>query len=291
MKDSSTAQNILAGGIAANLTGRGIGDVAKNVADLAKALPTRQRGEIEAEALTELYKSLKSIQETAGPAIKDTMPDYAEMYVYEPMLESDGRTYWRLIDMVKHSFNREYLQGPTTRTLQFKDTPTDRQRGALEPSGTAPAPAPGTPRPHGGSVSPDSGEGASLEQQRGLLANDVELDRLQADATRAAIERAMALPSGSLTGGMGRQRGELDTAAMPTGFRTYPEAKPRGPISRLVKKCFDRPQIQETVVVSGSVAAPGAEQPMARPAAVIRPVIEEINRTAPSLGFPEIPPG
>ena len=105
MKDSSTAQNLLAAGAFANLTGRGVGDVVRNVADLAGQLQEGQRLlDADDTRVTQISQSIDSLGLSCQPM---TIPDYAEIHVYEPSVTCDGQMVWN--EIVNLNFNRDYL--------------------------------------------------------------------------------------------------------------------------------------------------------------------------------------
>ena len=147
MKDSSTAQNVLASGITANLTGRGIADVVKSVADLSKAVKgTKSEGEVETAGtkgvtVAQAQRVVESIK-TLNPEPMKPIQDYAEIYVYEAFVGPDGMMDWRQINP-KSSFSRHWLSVNSS----TKDTTTASQTAYL-PNGlqvpvSPPAPAPG----------------------------------------------------------------------------------------------------------------------------------------------------
>jgi Bacterial Ig-like domain len=114
MKDSSTAQNTLAGGITANLAASGVADVVRAVADLRKgaapagnvATPTGAK-EPQLSADSEKVKALASaIRELQPKFVK--IPGYAEISIYEPFLSPEGTMEWKLI--AEKSFNRDVQQ-------------------------------------------------------------------------------------------------------------------------------------------------------------------------------------
>jgi hypothetical protein len=111
MKDSSTAQNIMALGVGAMFAGRGTADVLNQVGELAKVAGTGQ-GErapaVEPDELVNRYTRLLRALQTES-VVEKTMLNYAEIYIYEPDLQRDGSMGWRLI--AEHHFDRQYLQG------------------------------------------------------------------------------------------------------------------------------------------------------------------------------------
>src|SRR5262249_48119589 len=123
MKDSSTAQNILATGITSNLALGGVRDVISAVTDLRKASggPGKpQAPTLDWSDVKDLLSRLQAIQVQAGPRVPTCLMNYAEIFVYEQVVADPmhGGTEWRLVG--HHGFNREFLQvhGEGTR-LEF----------------------------------------------------------------------------------------------------------------------------------------------------------------------------
>jgi hypothetical protein len=107
LKDSSTAQNILASGISTRLGGAAAADVLNASANLAKAFPGgKQAGEIPSDDAR-----LQKLTETIGQLPRDMVPmplvNFAEIHVYEPSLTPDGQMSWN--EIVNLHFNRDYL--------------------------------------------------------------------------------------------------------------------------------------------------------------------------------------
>lgn len=117
LKDSSTAQNMLAGGAAAMYAGRGVADVVNQVGELAtldgalgaeRAAPSTNRA-VPARSVIDRATALAKALQTEAP-VPQTMLNFAEIYIYEPVLSPDGlNTEWKLI--AQHSFDRQYIQG------------------------------------------------------------------------------------------------------------------------------------------------------------------------------------
>jgi hypothetical protein len=107
MKDSSTAQNIMAKGVALNLGLGGAADVVNSVANL-KSLAPAGGGQMSA---SELASALAAVEQArkSNEVLKverETLVNYAEIHVYEAVLEGDQMVWKPVAD---HSFNRDYL--------------------------------------------------------------------------------------------------------------------------------------------------------------------------------------
>lgn len=108
MKDSSTSQNILSGGIATRLGGQAVADVLSEVNDLAGTLGAggTQSGTIGAghPQVQALARSIEAL-----PQGCDVVPlvDFAEIYVYEASLGPEGRMQW--LPIAQHTFNRDFI--------------------------------------------------------------------------------------------------------------------------------------------------------------------------------------
>jgi len=148
MKNSSTAQNVLAGGVGANLAFRGVADVVRSVAQLQGELQSgggfTQTGSPAVEAVSE---TLQDLDLSRG---KMTLDGYAEIHVYEPYLTPDGMMMWRELIPDGLIFDRDYLGAQTTKTSltpagpsEQSGKPSNGQPSAAEQTGAAGNPAPG----------------------------------------------------------------------------------------------------------------------------------------------------
>ncbi len=106
-KDSSTAQNILSGGIAARLGGQAARDVLSGVADLAGAPGVTQTGGEFAADDARIQKLSETISTLPAGTSQMVIPAFAEIHVYEPSLGPDGMMTW--MEIASCVFNREYL--------------------------------------------------------------------------------------------------------------------------------------------------------------------------------------
>jgi hypothetical protein len=137
MKDSSSAQNILAGGIGANLTLAGAADVLKELRSLREAAagaggkglaPGATKRTLDTETVTKILQPLKGME-------RITFQNFAEIYIYEQVVQPDGRTSWQPI--ANHTFYREMLGCHKTVTDSKKNVeekaPPPKQEKTLEP--------------------------------------------------------------------------------------------------------------------------------------------------------------
>ncbi len=114
MKDSSSAQNAMATGVAAMFAGRGAADVLNEVGELTDVigrLPGADEGggitsPSELQQLAAAFQGIADAIETE-PTVSQQMLNYAEIYIYEPFLLPDNSTDWRLI--AEHHFDRQYF--------------------------------------------------------------------------------------------------------------------------------------------------------------------------------------
>jgi hypothetical protein len=137
MKDSSTAQNILAQGINNRLTGQAAADVLTATADLAKVAGVpggrTQGGMLDAAdpRVQRLSETLAALPAGCAPM---TLVDFAEIHVYEPHLTPDGRMEW--CEIVNLRFNRDVLgTKAVTRELGAADRSAPPAPGAVTPGG------------------------------------------------------------------------------------------------------------------------------------------------------------
>jgi hypothetical protein len=243
MKDSSTAQNILASGIAANLTGRGVADVVKSIGDLRRAATTvpgtTHAGEVPQSELAALKDRIARIERTKEQPVCTIIPDYAEIHVLEPFLLPEGTMEWR--EIRAFNFSRSYLSQRSQERIEMLPPPPP------PPPGPVPAPAP-APQPSKRVESTVEGQ-----PQAAVLPGKMEEDML-----RTVVGSLLKVPGGRLSEGPvvpptappqpAPVAGLGQTA--PVSIQTAPEPRHRF-LSRLADKCFHRPRV-ETTVISGS---------------------------------------
>jgi hypothetical protein len=111
LKDSSTAQNVLASGISARLGGQAAADVLNASANLAKAFPGAPGGGGTSGLLDASHPAVAKMGQTlAALPLNCThckIENFAEIHVYEPHLTPDGRMEW--CEIVNLKFDRDYL--------------------------------------------------------------------------------------------------------------------------------------------------------------------------------------
>lgn len=110
LKDSATAQNILASGISARLGGQAAADVLHASAALASAAGVKPGG-LNAGAIDSDNPAVANMVNTfqalpLGMCVSK-IENFAEIHVYEPNLTPDGRMEWS--EIVNLSFDRDYL--------------------------------------------------------------------------------------------------------------------------------------------------------------------------------------
>src|SRR5262249_17651363 len=93
MKDSSTAQNILAGGISARLGGQAAADILNASANLAKVAGGLQGAAVGADDRN-LQAVSKTLSELRPGMVPMTLPNFAEIHVYEARLTPEGQMEW-----------------------------------------------------------------------------------------------------------------------------------------------------------------------------------------------------
>jgi hypothetical protein len=108
LKDSSTAQNILATGGAITLGGRGVADVVTSLADLSKAAPGKaQTGPFDGNQVAARVSEIQLLMDQNNLRPEPiNLKSFAEIYVYEAYVR-DGQMEWRPI--VEKSFDRQIL--------------------------------------------------------------------------------------------------------------------------------------------------------------------------------------
>jgi hypothetical protein len=112
MKDSATAQNVLASGISARLGGQAAADIMNAAAALARegaakgAGGTTQAAELPSDnsAVMQLSKTIEALPKEMCLQV---IPNFAEIHVYEPSLAPDGRMAWS--EVTNLCFDRSFL--------------------------------------------------------------------------------------------------------------------------------------------------------------------------------------
>jgi hypothetical protein len=156
MKDSSTAQDTMAAGIAIRLGGQAVQDVLKGVAGLTGPLGKGlQSGTLDANS-----PRVQSLAQTLGELPRErfplmTLPSYAEIHVYEPSLGPDGQMDWR--EIVNLNFNRDYI-GSDKRKATLEVLPPqfgrDRVQSGVLNHETGPGPGAATGQLQSGTIDP-----------------------------------------------------------------------------------------------------------------------------------------
>lgn len=165
MKDSSTAQNTLAGGITANLAASGVADVVTAVAGLrggaggtsklqSGPAPNSKPKEMDYEQVQALVDAMKSLK----PCFV-SIPGYAEISVYEPYISPEGTMEWKQIaektfarDVLGTTLDHADVMNLLGNAPAFRDIPPTSK----PPTEPTPLPAPATtPSP----FAPGAGEG------------------------------------------------------------------------------------------------------------------------------------
>jgi hypothetical protein len=122
LKDSSTAQNILARGTAIGLTLGGAADIVNSVAQLRPAAGEANRG-LDPDSVKDIARDLAQAREMQTADFAQLEGDgeierYAEIYIYEGYLDETGQMAWRPIvgeldpltqTLSGHQFSRRYL--------------------------------------------------------------------------------------------------------------------------------------------------------------------------------------
>ena len=112
MKDSSTAQNMMACGVGTMFAGRGVADVLGEVNNFQKAAGKSEGAEFDEDRVAMLADAYtRMLEASRKEQCLDVIPNYAEVVIYEPVLTDCGQTEWRLV--AQHSFDRQYFRsGP-----------------------------------------------------------------------------------------------------------------------------------------------------------------------------------
>jgi hypothetical protein len=175
MKDSSTAQDLMASGIAARLGGQAVQDVLKGVAGLT-GRGTTQAGTVNASApqVQELARAIGELPRDRFPLM--SLPNYAEIHVFEPRLGADGQMEWS--EIANLSFNRDFIGSNKTKATFYQPAASNPGTDKATPPTGAGAQLgfPGATAPGGGQV------------QTGLMDTDL---------TKRAVASALGIPADS----------------------------------------------------------------------------------------------
>ncbi len=161
MKDSSTAQNTLAGGITANLAASGVADVVKAVAGLSPTATSSGATKTGVAPPVQLSPDAAKVKALAN-ALQQLQPKfvkiqgYSEISIYEPYLSPEGTMEWRLL--MEKQFDRDVMQSgfDSQQVLNLLGSSTTPVPAAAAPASAVPAPplaapaapaAPAPPRP------------------------------------------------------------------------------------------------------------------------------------------------
>jgi hypothetical protein len=93
LKDSSTAQNILASGVFADFAGAGAANVINSVANLSKAF---HQGPAGGQSIAAYRALLEALRGESRPLTDHCLQ--AEIHVFEPFVTPEGGTAWREIN-------------------------------------------------------------------------------------------------------------------------------------------------------------------------------------------------
>jgi hypothetical protein len=110
VKDSSTAQNLIACGVGTMYAGRGVADVVGQAANLAEKMrqESGSTGRASGDPTAELMRTyMEFMDRQRDEQVVCEIPDYAEITIYEPVLTDCGQTEWRVI--ANQVFDREYF--------------------------------------------------------------------------------------------------------------------------------------------------------------------------------------
>ncbi len=198
MKDSSTAQNIISGGIATRLGGQAVQDVLKGVAGLSAGGGKLQSSlPAGSPQVQQLARTIESLRQETHPLM--TIPNYAEIHVYEARLGFDGQMEW--VEIVNLAFDRHYIGGVRTEaTVAPGGTPAvptpNLQGGLPAPLGAASPPV----APSTGGIDPGLAKMAvagvfGLPADSPALVVSPSAGALQSGLPTAAIPAGIAVPA------------------------------------------------------------------------------------------------
>jgi hypothetical protein len=160
LKNSSTAQNLMACGVGGMFAGRGAADVLNEASNLVRSAQsgTGERAPGQADDFVDRMTRLARFAQSQT-RVPQTMINYAEIYIYEPILFEDGYTEWRLI--ASHTFDRHFFSPEfDNHSVDLLQSIIERQAPAeLGPHGeTTPDKSPADPANLDSPAAPDNGE-------------------------------------------------------------------------------------------------------------------------------------
>lgn len=120
MKDSSTAQNVLAAGITSNLVASGAADVISSFGDLRRS--SIDGSPISRADLERVNAQINLAKQRATTVMgrPGVVEGYAEIHVYQPQLLPDGSTQWHEIPEMSRAYSRKYLGYSSTDLSRFR---------------------------------------------------------------------------------------------------------------------------------------------------------------------------
>ena len=138
IKDSATAQNLMACGVGAMYAGRGVADVVGQAANLAGGPGSKEAAPMpESDAAQVMQKYIDYVESKRDEQVVREIPNYAEIVIYEPVLTDCGETEWRLV--AHQAFDRKYFASGRT----AEDAGHDLINGMLKLKEAEILPAPG----------------------------------------------------------------------------------------------------------------------------------------------------
>lgn len=289
MKDSSTAQDVMASGIAMRLGGQAVQDVLKGVAGLTGG-KVQDTLPASAPQVQQLARSIEALPAQGfGPNLP-SIPNYAEIYVYEARLGPDGQMEWVEILNLK-PFERHYLgQIKTTATLGSV-VPNPRIGSHTAPDGSTQATNP-NPQAKNSPPADRSGSAGALDPHMAHIISQV-----------IGIPSNMGAANVAAVGGT-VQSGTPGPALIPAGHvppMAVAPALPAMPVTRPVRAhLFHHDKKRRGTAISrvvtaetGAAVTPGAnpsERPTSEPPPnLIPPNVGQVPAaTAPGLSPPRI---
>ncbi|MCI0378439.1 MAG: hypothetical protein L0215_12590 [Gemmataceae bacterium] len=149
MKDSSTAQNIMAAGAAVSFGGRGVADVLNSVGSMVANIKKPQSAIIDPRTALEIAQEYQLLFDKEGKPAPLVLPSHAEIHVYEPVMV-EGFVDWKRV--VNHQFDRHIL-GITKKTTFRPLGATGIQKGTDDKPDPEPKKAKPNPMENGPAVS------------------------------------------------------------------------------------------------------------------------------------------
>ncbi len=286
MKDSSTTQNVLAGGITANLAASGVANVISSIAGLGRnAVPASGPAAQNAPSTvtpTAVTETFSHIRDMAGDPHPIVLPKYAQISIYEAYLTPEGTMEWKPI--VERTYDRAVIGAILQGGVAMAKAPGSKRAGQLvarkanegktSARGGAAATLPGLPAPdlQGGAFvrNPSLNPGAEARNPSALSSPSAASGSTQPPAPREGRSGELVSPKPISGRGRVQRAGSStigDTTALP---RSRESAEGPTSLRGLPDRLHQSARVEPPALVD-SPPATSAPPPLRAPDASLMP--------------------